>query len=115
MNTAVLYLFCFLLRATNSAEVSYIPVSDNQGIYSVAYNNVTGSRFSLQILDENGNQLYQGVYTDKDFRQRFRLAEPDNYTKLVFVIRNLGDHSYQRFEVDASTHLVEDVDVKALN
>jgi hypothetical protein len=82
---------------------------------SVAYTNVTGSRFSLQILDENGNQLYQGVSTAKFFHQRFRLAEPDNYNKLVFVIRNLGDHSYQRFEVDASTHLVEDVDVKALN
>src|ERR1700743_3641156 len=123
MNTAVINLlmaikasiFGFAIGTTNLAEANYIPISDNQGVFNVVYHNAAASRFTLQILDEAGDQLFQHTYTDKDFSRRFQLAEPDSYTKLIFVIRNLSDHSSQRFEVETSTHLIEDVNVKALN
>jgi hypothetical protein len=95
-----------------TAEVKYIPGAQGQGIFNVQYNNAAGSRFTVCVKDADGNQLYQNVYTDKKFDKNFRLAEPDSYGKLIFVIHNLADNSVQRFEVVASSHLVEEVDVR---
>jgi hypothetical protein len=95
-----------------SADVKYIPVTDSQGVFNVAYDNATGSKFILQITDQDGNQIYQGTFSDKKFSRNFQLADPEGYNKLVFVIRNLGDHTSQRFEVETQTHLIEDVTVR---
>ncbi|HEV3413055.1 MAG TPA: hypothetical protein VG101_11275 [Puia sp.] len=111
------FLFSVLLGSGHSAgtaEVKYIPVSETQGVFNVVYNNEAGSRFLLQIEDQDGNQLYQNIFTDKLFNRNFQLAEPENYTRLVFLIRNLGDHSSQRFQVETNTHLVEDVNVQEI-
>jgi hypothetical protein len=95
-----------------TAEVKYIPDAQGQGIFNVQYNNVAGNRFTICVMDADGNQLYQNIYTDKKFDKNFRLAEPDSYGELIFIIRNLADNSIQRFEVVASSHLVEEVDVR---
>jgi hypothetical protein len=120
MNTVMLtkpiftFLFAVLLSGHmgSNAQVKYIPVKDGQGVFNVVYNNPEGDRFVLQIQDEEGNQLYQNAFTDKNFTRNFQLADPESYLKLVFVIRNLSDHSTQRFEVESKTQLVEDVNVQ---
>ena len=120
MNTVMLtkpiftFLFAVLLSSHmgSNAQVKYIPVKDGQGVFNVVYNNPEGDRFVLQIQDEEGNQLYQNAFTDKNFTRNFQLADPESYLKLVFVIRNLSDHSTQRFEVESKTQLVEDVKVE---
>ena len=66
---------------------------------------------SIAVLDEYGNQLYQGYFTDRTFNRKFKLADPEITSKLTFVIRNFGDNSVQRFQVDATSQLVEDVEV----
>ena len=99
-------------NSATAAEVKYIPMTDGQGIFNVQYNNAAGDRFSIQITDADGDPLYQNVYTDKKFDKNFQLADPDSYHKLVFVIHNFADNSIQRFEVEASTHLVEEVRVQ---
>jgi hypothetical protein len=95
-----------------TAEVKYIPAAQGQGIFNVQYNNVAGNRFTVSVMDADGNQLYQSIYTDKKFDKNFRLADPDGYGELIFVIQNLVDKSVQRFDVVASSHLVEDIDVQ---
>jgi hypothetical protein len=96
----------------NTAAVTYIPAPEGQGLFHIVYNNAKGSRFVLQILDQDGNQLYQNVFMDKKFSRNFQMADPDSYLKLVFVIHNLGDGSMQRYEAETTTHEVEDVDVR---
>jgi hypothetical protein len=110
------FLFSVLLggHGVGTAEVKYIPVKEGQGVFNVVYNNPEGSRFVLQIQDQDGNQLYQHAFTDKKFAKNFQLADPDSYLKLVFVIRNLDDKSFQRWEVSTDTRLIEDVDVREL-
>jgi hypothetical protein len=99
-------------NSASTAEVKYINGKEGEaGIFNVVYNNAKGSRFTLRVMDAEGNQLYQNVYTDKKFDKRFKLADPDSFGKLIFIIRNLDDNSTQRFEVEASSHLVEDINV----
>lgn len=99
-------------KTESSAEVKYVGNSNGEFFFNVQYDNAAGSRFTVAILDEFGNQLYSGVYSAKKFEKNFRLADPEAFGKLVFVIRNLGDNSVQRFEVNADSRLVEDVEVK---
>jgi hypothetical protein len=113
----VTFLFSVLLSGHigGKAEVKYIPTQEGRGMFNVVYNNPEGSRFVLQILDQDGNKLYQNVFADKKFSKNFQLADPDSYPKLVFVIRNLVDKSSQRWEVSTNTHLIEDVSIQEVN
>jgi hypothetical protein len=95
-----------------TADVRYIVGNDGAYLFNVVYNNVSNSRFSVVILDAEGNQLFQSHYSDKKFDKKFRLAQPEEFGRLTFIIRNLADNSVQRFEVDANSRLVEDVEVK---
>ena len=98
-------------RSAATAEVKYIAAKDGDGLFNVIYNNTAGSRFSIVVLDEFGDQLYQGFFSDRSFNRKFKLADPEITSKLTFVIRNFGDNSVQRFQVDATSQLVEDVQV----
>jgi hypothetical protein len=99
--------------SASTAEVKYITGKEGEaGIFNVVYNNAKGSRFTLRVMDAEGNQLFQNVYTDKKFDKCFKLADPDGFGKLIFILRNLDDNSTQRFEVETSSRLVEDVNVK---
>jgi hypothetical protein len=101
-------------RSAATAEIKYIATKEGDGIFNVIYNNAAGSRFSIAVLDEFGNQLYQGFFSDRKFNRKFQLADPESTTKLTFIIRNYGDNSVQRFEVDATSQFVEDVQVTEL-
>lgn len=99
----------------STAEVKYISGKDGEYLFNVIYNNTTGSRFSLIVLDAEGNQLFQRQYSDKKFDKKFKLADPDEFARLTFVIRNFGDNSVQRWEVNANNKVVEDIEVKEVN
>jgi hypothetical protein len=96
----------------SAAEVKYIAGKDGDVLFNVVYNNGTGQRFSVIVLDEFGNQLYQNFFSDKKFDRKFKLADPESTNSLTFIIHNYGDNSVQRFRVDASNRLIEEVEVK---
>ncbi|HMI60765.1 MAG TPA: hypothetical protein VK518_07655 [Puia sp.] len=96
----------------STAEVKCISGKDGEYLFNVIYNNANGSRFSVTVLDADGNQLFQNLYSDKKFDKKFKLADPDAFAKLTFVIRNYGDNSVQRWEVNANNKIVEDIEVK---
>ena len=100
-------------NSANTAEVKYVPQEEG-GIFNVRYNNAAGSRFSLVVLDAEGDQLYSYIYSEKNFEKNFKLADPESFRKVVFIIRNLNDNTTQRFEVEAIGHEEEVVDVKEL-
>jgi len=102
-------------NSANTAEVKYVTRQQGEGVFNVSYNNAAGNRFSLTVLDADGDQLYSYVYSEKKFEKNFKLADPESFRKLIFIIRNLDDHTIQRFEVEASGHEEEQVEVTELN
>ena len=102
-------------RSESAAEVKYIAANNGEFFFDVTYNNTSGSRFSVAVLDENGDQIYQNFFSDRKFDKKFKLADPESFGKLTFIIRNLSDNSVQRFEVNANNRLVEDVEVKEVD
>ena len=98
--------------SASTAEVSYIGSQEGEPIFHVQYNNSTGSRFSIRVLDGDGHQIYQAVFTDKKFDKKFKITNTELFGKLVFVVRNFEDNSVQSFQVDSDTRMVEDIEVK---
>jgi hypothetical protein len=93
-------------------EVKYIGTSDDALLFSVSVDNPTGSKFSVIVLDEEGNQIFQEIYTDKKFDKKFKLPKSEK-NKLTFVIRNFKTADVkQTFEIN--TKYVEDVVVTKL-
>ena len=103
------------IGSASTAEVKYIGTNEGDPMFNVLYDNSTGARFSVKVLDNEGHQLFQGVYTDKKFDKKFKVADAASYSKLVFVIRNFQDNSVQSFEINSNTRMVEDVEVTEVN
>jgi len=101
--------------SATTAEVKYVGSTEGQPLFNVLYHNGTGARFSIRVLDNEGNQLFLGSYTEKNFDKKFRMEGTETNGKLVFIIRNYKDNSVQSFEVNSNTRLVEDVEVKEVN
>ncbi|HEV3250177.1 MAG TPA: hypothetical protein VGZ71_04455 [Puia sp.] len=96
-----------------TAEVKYLGLSDDALFFNVSFENPVGGRVSVIVLDEDGTQLFQEVYTDKKFDKRFKLPKLEK-NKITFVIRNFKDTDVkQSFEIN--TRLVEDVVVTKQN
>ncbi len=64
------------------------------------------------MVDTEGDQLFQSVYSDKKFIKTFKITDPENYGRLTFIIRNFSDNTVQRFEANSSSRVVEDIEVK---
>jgi hypothetical protein len=97
--------------SASTAEVKYIGSDEGDCLFNVSYNNSTGARFSVKVLDNEGHQLFQGIYTDRKFDKKFKVTDAGSYGKLIFVIRNFQDNSTQNFEINSNTRMVEDVEV----
>lgn len=91
-----------------TATVKYIGADKETYVFSVSYNNESGDRFILRILDAEGNVLYTGSYNERKFDKRFRLIKEGN-DKISFVIKNLKDNTVQTFAISTITQVIEDI------
>jgi hypothetical protein len=95
-----------------NAQISYLGVQEGMVLFNVAYNNPSGNKFTVTVLDKEGFPLYQEVSSDKKFAKNFKLLTGEN-NKLTFVIKNAKETSVtESFEIN--THMVEDVVVTKL-
>ncbi len=93
-------------------EVKYLGTSDDAVFFNVSVDNPTGAKFSILVLDEDGSQLFQEIYTEKKFDKKFKLPKSEKH-RLTFVVRNYKDADLkQTFEINM--HYVEDVVVTKL-
>src|SRR5512135_3112842 len=68
----------------NKAEVKYLGNAADAVLFKLSYDNPSGDRFIVTVMDEEGTRLFQGAYTDKRFDKRFQLPKLDIST-LTFV------------------------------
>jgi hypothetical protein len=100
--------------SADPAVVRYLGVQDDMLIFNVSYNNPQGGKFLVQVLDQDGNQLFQDIFRDKAFYRQFRLPKVDK-DQITFVIRKGQDAPVEkRFAVNISSRLVQEVAIKKL-
>jgi hypothetical protein len=97
------------------AAVRYLGMQDDMIIFSVAYQNPDGSPFSVIVKDQDGTQLYQSIFKEKDFNKNFRLPRADK-SKVIFIIRDFkGSDIAKTFEINVNSHYIAEVAVKKVN
>lgn len=112
-------IFLFSLAAvhaqsTPEASVKYLGTQDDMITFNVSYSNPEGAKFSVTIKDQDGVQLYQGVFAEKTFFKQFRLPKTDR-NKISFILRNGKDADVVKtFAINVNSRFVEDVAVKKL-
>jgi hypothetical protein len=94
------------------ADVKYIGAQEDGTLFNVLYNNKTGAKFTVTVLDGEGNRIYQAIYSDRNFNKKYKVLDAGSYGKLIFVIRSFADNSIQRFEVNSNAQVIEDIEVK---
>ncbi|GGB12080.1 hypothetical protein [Puia dinghuensis] len=101
--------------ADTAATVKYLGTQDDMLVFNVSYANPDGSRFSLTVKDQDGTQLYQGLFNEKTFYKQFRLPKSDK-DRIVFVFRDFRDADIVKaFDVNVNSRLIREVAVKQIN
>ncbi|MDP4244628.1 MAG: hypothetical protein Q8932_02160 [Bacteroidota bacterium] len=97
------------------AQVKYIGTQEDLFVFSVAYQNPQGTPFGIVVKDQDGSQLYQSTFRDKDFNKQFRVPRGDKDSKVVFIFRNDKGNEFERsFEIKVSSRYVDEIAVKKL-
>ncbi len=90
-------------------EVKYTGLDLNNLLsFKVRYSNPNGSTFALTVLDENGEPLFKGYYSDKSFDKTFKLPKSE-VNKLAFVIEDGKNSVREKYTVNIKTNVSEEV------
>jgi hypothetical protein len=110
--TAVLFLFGSPLTtkanggkkspSITEAQVSvtYQGVSDNNLVFNVNYENLSGGKFWLIIKNDNGDVVYQQHFSDTHFAKTIYFQNTDTDINPTFVIRTGNNEVVRQFQVN---------------
>jgi hypothetical protein len=99
--------------ASDLAAIKYVGIEDYMYKFDVSFNNVTGSKFIVEVKESDGYAVFSEIYTDENFSKKFLFPkELDN--KFTVVIRTLDNSFVRSFEINASEKTQEDVAVKRI-
>lgn len=90
------------VAAKASAEFTYAGSSKDQASFNIKFNNPSGEKFTLLVLDAKGDLFFKESYASKDFTKRFVLSKEDA-EKLTFRIQT----GKQSFDQDINLFLSE--------
>ena len=94
---------------TSKLDVKYLGSASNNFEFDVHYNNSKGNSFLFVIKDENGDVIYEKIYTNKQFHKKVELVKADDIKNLSFNIYTDKGNLVQSKEVVIDTKYVEDV------
>ncbi len=94
---------------STKAEIRYVGLDADELLsFTVKYNNPSGRRFNLLVLDESGESLFNGVYNDKKFNKAFKLPAA-SVNNLTFMIQGVKENYKEVFNIDVNTRQITDV------
>lgn len=89
------------------ASVSYLGSANDQMSFGMKYENETGEKYAITIIDSEGITLYDGTFSEKKFNKTFKV--PAEIGNLTFIISNAKNRSEKKFQVTTERRIVEEV------
>ena len=93
-------------------EVKYIGSNSEAFFFTVKYDNRTGEKFNVIVIDVTGDVLFRDTYRGRNFEKKFKIPRIIDTDEITFVIRSLKESVDQQFNVKISSRVVDDVVVK---
>ncbi|HYE55284.1 MAG TPA: hypothetical protein VD996_10585 [Chitinophagaceae bacterium] len=97
--------------ATAQAALKYLGAHEDGMLFHLQFRNEAGAKFRVSIHDAQGEELFNGVFSDKNFDKKFQLPKVTK-DKIAFTITELNGKQLHLFEVN--TRFVEEVLVRRL-
>ena len=98
-----------------AVNVTYLGSQDGNYVFDVQFENNSGDTYYVAVVDDSGNTLFKGLYSDKKFDKKFKLPPGEEINNVSFVIRNIRSNSSFTYAVNTKERQVEDVVVKRTN
>ncbi len=95
-----------------ASAVQYVGTTEKGIVFNVKYDNAAATPFSLIIMNEYGDVVYQQQYSDKSFDKKVLLTKEPGDAHLTFIIKSASANIKQSFDISTTTRTVEDVVVK---
>jgi hypothetical protein len=114
---ALAITFFFVAAAANaqSATIKCLGIQEDMVVFNVSYPNPDGTKFVLSVKDQDGTQLYQNSFNDKNFYKQFRLPKTDK-DKITFIIRSNRESDWVRsFEINVNSRFIQDIAIKKID
>jgi hypothetical protein len=89
------------------ASVTYLGSANEQMSFGLKYENETGEKYVITILDSEGVTLFDGSFSEKNFNKTFKV--PVEIGNLTFIISNYKNRAEKKFSVTTERRLVEEV------
>ena len=95
---------------TPVASVSYVGSIDDQSSFLMNYENESGEKFVVNIVDADGVSLFEGVFSDKKFAKTFRV--PREAGNISFTISSYKNKAEKKFQVTTERKMIEEITIK---
>ena len=95
------------------AFVNFIKVQEGQLYFAVKFNNSLGRRIDISVNDADGDNLYRGNFSGKNFGKVF--SAPAELGKLVVIIRSYATKAEHKFEISSEARVIRDAYVTAVS
>lgn len=89
------------------AAVTYLGSEGDQMSFRLKFDNESGEKFAVTIVDSDGTVLFDEIFNDKKFNKVFKT--PAEIGKLTFSISNPKNKSQKKIEISTEKRLVEEV------
>ena len=88
-------------------SISCVSTSNFQSSFVVNYENESGEKFVVSVVDSEGVTLFDDVFTDKKFNKTFMVpAEVGNVT---FTITSYKNKTEKKFQATTVRRMVQDI------
>jgi hypothetical protein len=74
------------------------------------YENESGEKFVVNIVDADGISLFEGVFSDKKFVKTFRV--PREAGNISFTISSHKNKADKKFQVTTERKMIEEITIK---
>ena len=92
----------------NKPQLKLIGNMDDKLVFQLDYQPAQSGVFTLEIVDQDGYELYRERSSERTFKKQFAISKTDLANNIISVVINSKAGS-QKFDINRSLHTVEDI------
>lgn len=98
----------FSTFAQDTPELKFVGISEGKLVFEFNYQSTSNASYLVEIVDQDGYQLFSERSKDKVFKKYFAIAKSDLDANVISVRIEQGK-TQQKFDINRTVRTVEDV------
>lgn len=98
------------IQALEKPELKYMGTVNGRIVFELDYQRKNSESFTLEIVDQDGYELYRERSREKNFKKQFAIERSDLLNNIITVMVTCKGKP-QKFEINRSFRMVEDISI----